>query len=178
MPVPATDPPAGALDAAARVADRLRWFFLPVALCALVAVGVHSAADVVGERILRLVEAFCAGLDALAGRWELTSPLVDLIGPAQRTWMARAAALVWELAAGALLALPMLGYDERADEVARFRQLVAKTVARPTTLRIVRPLATAAVALAGSCAVARLLEGTLHLGLRGPLGSWSGPLSR
>ena len=178
MPASAPAPAGGVVGAAARLADRMRWFFLPVALCALVAVGTHVAADVVGERILWLVDAVDKGFDALAGRWELTAPLVDLVGPAQRTWMARAAALIWELAADALLALAMLGYDEHADEVARFRQLARKALARPTTLRIVRPLATAAVALSGSCAVARLLEGTLYLGLRGPLGTLSGPLSR
>jgi len=77
-----------------------------------------------------------------------------------------------------LLALPMLGYDERADEVKRFRQLAAKAWARPTTLRIAHPFATGAVALAGSCAVGRLLEGTLHFGLRGAVGFAGDALAR
>src|SRR5215470_15699925 len=164
-----TAPGARALDAGARppaggprLADRLRWFFLPLALCALVAVGVHTAADVVGEAILRIVDAVDAAFDSLAARWSFTAPLVDLVGPSQRVFFARGTALLWELAADALLALPMLGYDERADEVQRFRQLAAKAWARPTTLRVAFPLATGAVALAGSCAVGRLLEGTLH----------------
>src|SRR5712692_5033477 len=89
----------------------------PPALCALVAVGVHPAADVVGELILRMVDAADAAFDGLAGRWTLTAPLVDLIGPSQRVFFARGVALLWELVADALLALPMLGYDERADEV-------------------------------------------------------------
>ncbi len=178
MPVPPSVPTARALDAAARAADRLRWFFLPLALCALVAVGVHAAADVVGEGILRLVDAADAAFDALAGRWKLTAPLVDLIGPSQRVFFARGIALLWELAGDGLLAVPMLGYDERADEVQRFRELAAKAAARPTTLRIVRPIATGAVALAGSCAVGRLLEGTLHLGLRGTLGAAADALAR
>ena len=178
MPVPATDPPAGALDAAARLADRLRWFFLPLALCALVAVGVHTAADVVGEIILRMVDAADAAFDGLVSRWSLTAPLVDLVGPSQRIFFARAVALLWELAADALLALPMLGYDERADEVKRFRELAAKARVRPTTLRVAHPFATGAVALAGSCAVGRLLEGTLHFGLRGAIGSAADALAR
>jgi hypothetical protein len=167
----ATPPSPGALDVTARLADRLRWFFLPIALCALVAVGVHAAADVVGERILRMIDAIDASFDSLAARWSFTAPLVDLVGPSQRIFFARGAALLWELAGDALLALPMLGYDERADEVQRFRQLASKAWARPTTLRAVFPLATGAVALAGSCAVGRLLEGTLHFVLRGALGS-------
>lgn len=168
---PGTDPGAGAFDATARVADRLRWFFLPLALCALVAVGVHTAADVLGELLLRMVDAADAAFDSLASRWAFTAPLVDLVGPSQRVFFARGVALLWELAADALLALPMLGYDERGDEVQRFRELAAKAWARPTTLHLVGPFATGAVALAGSCAVGRLLEGTLHFGLRGALGS-------
>jgi hypothetical protein len=178
MPLPGTAPRASALDAAARLADRLRWFFLPLALCALVAVGVHTAADVVGELILRMVDAADAAFDSLVGRWALTAPLVDLVGPSQRAFFARGVAFLWELAADALLAVPMLGYDERADEVQRFRQLAAKAWARPTTLRVAYPLATGAVALAGSCAVALLLEGTLHFGLRGALGAAANALAR
>ena len=178
MPLPQTAPPAGALDAAARLADRLRWFFVPLALCALVAVGVHTAADELGERILRLVDATDAAFDAIAARWTLTAPLVDLVGPSQRVFFARAIALLWELAADALIALPMLGYDERADEVKRFRELARKVAARPTTLRILRPFATGCVALAGSCSVGRLLEGTLHLGASGLVGSAADALAR
>src|SRR5438067_11083664 len=136
VPVPpATDRTACAFDAAVRLTDRLRWCFLPLALCALVAVGVHTAADVVGETILRIVDAADATFDGLVSRWNLTAPLVDLVGPSQRVFFARGLALLWELAADALLALPMLGYDERADEVKRFRELAAKAWARPTTLR-------------------------------------------
>ncbi len=178
MPESAPAPAGRAVDAAARLADRVRWFFLPLALCALVAVGVHAAADVVGETILRMVDAADSAFDAVAGRWRLTAPLVELVGPSQRAWFARAVAFAWELAGDGLLALPMLRYDERADEVARFRQLARKAADRPTTLRLVRPCATAAVALAGSCAVGRLLQGTLHLGLRGALGSLADVLAR
>jgi hypothetical protein len=176
MPASASSPARGAVDAAARFADRARWLFLPLALCALVAVGVHAAADVVGEAILRMVDAADSVFDAVAGRWRLTAPLVELVGPSQRAWFARAVALVWELAGDGLLALPMLGYEEGPDEVARFRLLARKAMSRPTTLRVVRPLATAAVALAGSCAIGRLLQGTLHLGLRGALGSLAGTI--
>ena len=86
---PGTDPGAGAFDATARVADRLRWFFLPLALCALVAVGVHTAADVLGELLLRMVDAADAAFDSLASRWAFTAPLVDLVGPSQRVFFAR-----------------------------------------------------------------------------------------
>jgi len=165
-----TDAAPRALRTAARIADRLRWLFLPAALCALVAVGVHAAADVVGEVILRGVDAFDAAFDSVAGRFEFTAPLVDLVGPSQRVNFARAVAFAWELASDALIALPMLRYVEQADEVMRFRQLARQAAARPTTLRLALPLATASVALAGSCAVGRLLEGTMHFGFRGAAG--------
>jgi hypothetical protein len=165
---PASAP--GALHRAARFVDRARWLFIPAALCALVAVGVHAAADVVSDVVLRLADGVDAAFDAIVGSFRLTAPLVDLIGTSQRISFARGIALLWELVADALLALPMLGYDERGDEVVRFRQLARKAAERPTTLRIVRPIATAAVALAGSCAVGRLLEGTLHFGIAGALG--------
>src|SRR5262245_32991659 len=107
MPMPpGPTPSGGALDATARFADRLRWFFLPLALCALVAVGVHTAAEVLGELLLRMVDAADAAFDSLASRWSITAPLVDLVGPSQRIFFARGAALLWELAADALLALP------------------------------------------------------------------------
>lgn len=169
MPAP-IDAAPGALHKAARFVDRLRWLFVPAALCAVVAVGVHAAADVVGDVILHGVDAADAAFDSLAGRFTLTAPLVDLVGPSQRVFFARAVAFVWELASDVLLAVPMLRYDERADEVARFRQLARKVWYRPTTPRILSPLATAAVALCGSCAVGRLLEGTLHFGFRGAAG--------
>jgi len=175
---PSIDAAPGALRTAARIADRIRWLFLPAALCALVAVGVHAAADVVGDVILRGVDAADAAFDSVAGRFTLTASLVDLIGPSQRVLFARAVAFAWELASDVLLAVPMLRYDERADEVARFRELARKVALRPTTLRIVLPLATAAVSLAGSCGVGRLLEGTMHFGFRGAVGTASDALAR
>jgi len=155
------------LDRAARLADRLRFVFVPIALCALVAVGAHAAAEVASERTLALVDWIDAGLDSFFARFALTASLVDLVGPAQRIGFARALALLWELCADAFLALPLLGYDERADEAKRFRALCEKTYKRPTTLRIVRPVATAVIGLAGACSTARLLQGTVHLALHG-----------
>jgi len=155
----------GFFDRVARFADRLRFLFVPVALCALVAVGAHAAAEVASEQILAAVDALDAAMDSFFSRFALTTPIVDWIGPAQRIGFARALALVWELCADAFLALPLLGYDERADEVKRFRALCEKAWKRPTTLRVVPPLTTAVIAVAGACATARLLQGSIHLAL-------------
>jgi len=166
----------GLFSSLARLADRLRFLFVPIALCALVAVGAHAAAEVASERILAVADAVDAAADSFFSRFALTSPIVDWIGPAQRIGFARALALLWELSADAFLALPLLGYDERSDEVRRFRALCQKAWKRPTTLRIVRPLVTAIIALAGACSTARLLQGSVHLALHG--GPFAGFLAR
>ena len=143
---------------------RLRWIFLPLGLCALTAVGAHAAADVVGDRVLWCVDRVSAFFDAIFASWSVTAPLVDLIGLSQRTFFARALALAWELAADALIAVPLLGYDERdgAVELRTARAFLRKS---PTPQRLVRPLATVLVAVAGACAVARMVQGSMQLTL-------------
>src|SRR5258706_5843018 len=149
---------------------RIRWIFLPLGMCALVAVGAHAAADVVGERVLWLVDRVDAFFDAIFSSWSVTAPLVDLVGLSQRTFFARAVALTWELIADALIALPLLGYDEREaiDEWIRARLSLTK---KPTPQRLARPIATVLVAIAGSCSVARMVQGSVQLTLHSPLGA-------
>ncbi len=150
-------------DVSERV-GRIRWIFLPLGLCALVAVGAHAAADVVGDRVLWAVDRVDAFFDALWSRWSLTAPLVDVVGVTQRTWFARAVALTWELAADALIAVPLLGYDERdALQELRLARDALRRLRSP--LRLVRPAATLLVAIAGACSVARMARGSLELAL-------------
>jgi hypothetical protein len=143
---------------------RIRWIFLPVGMCALTAVGAHAAADVVGDRVLWCVDRVDAFFDAIFASWSVTAPLVDLVGLSQRTFFARAVALIWELVADALIAVPLLGYQERdpAVELQAARILLRK---KPTPQRLVRPLATLLVAVAGACAVARMVQGSVQLAL-------------
>ena len=147
---------------------RLRWIFLPLGLCALTAVGAHAAADVVSGQVLWCVDRVDAFFDAIFASWPLTAPLVDLVGLSQRTFFARALALAWELAADALIAIPLLGYDERdgAVELRTARTLLRK---RPTPQRLVRPVATVLVAVAGACSVARMVQGSVQLALHSSL---------
>ena len=154
-------------ERAARVAERVarvRWIFLPLGLCALVAVGAHAAADVVGDRVLWVVDRVDALFDAVWSSWSFTAPLVEVVGLTQRTWFARAVALLWELAADALIAVPLLGYEQRdpAAEWKLARELLQRT---RSPLRLVRPAATLLVAIAGACSVARTVQGSLHLAL-------------
>ena len=144
---------------------RIRWVFLPLGLCALVAVGAHAAADVVGDRLLWVVDRVDAFFDAVWSSWSVTAPLVDLLGLAQRTWFARAVALAWELAADALIAVPMLGYEERdaAREWQMARDLLRRV--RRSPLRLFRPAATLLVGIAGAFSIARMVRGSLELAL-------------
>ncbi|HEX8436192.1 MAG TPA: hypothetical protein VF697_13890 [Archangium sp.] len=155
---------------------------MPLGLLALIAVGVHAAADTLDDRLLALVDLADAAFDRVVGRYDLTAPLVDLLSLERRTLLARLLALTWELMADGVLALPALGYREeealqvvpgrtlRAEPRGSWRAVVARCVRRPTTMRWIRPLATALVAVAGACAVARLVQGTVYLSWRELLG--------
>lgn len=168
---PAGQRAANAVHALAGAVDKLRWAFLPLAMCGLVAVGAHAAADVLDDRFLALADQLDSLFDALASRWELTRPLVDLVDLEGRTWFARALALSFELWADLVLALPMLGYDERVDELGRLRELCARALARPTVLRLLRAPVALCLSIAGASAVARLVHGEVYVSLRGLLGS-------
>jgi hypothetical protein len=153
---------------------RVRWIFLPLGLCALTAVGAHAAADVVGDRVLFLVDRADAFFDAIWSSWSVTAPLVELVGLTQRTWFARAIALCWELAVDALIAVPLLGYEEReAAAEWRFGRDWLRRTRSPFPL--IRPLATLLVSIAGACSVARMVQGSIQLALHL---SWLGHLAR
>jgi hypothetical protein len=150
-----------------------RGAFMPVGLFALVAIGVHAAADVVDDQVLRLVDALDAWADALLASREATAAWVDRVGPLERTVVARALALSWELAVDLLVVLPQLGYGEQAEEERRFtltrdtwRTLLARLNRAPTPMRLVRPAVTAVFAGGGAYAVARLVESTLFVALQ------------
>jgi hypothetical protein len=143
---------------------RIRWIFLPLGLGALIAVGAPAAADVVGDRLLWLVDRVDAFFDAIWSSWSVTAPLVEVIGLTQRTWFARAVALCWELAADALVAVPLLGYEER--DAAREWQLARDMLRRiRSPLLFVRPAATVLVGIAGAFSVARMVQGSLQLAI-------------
>jgi hypothetical protein len=176
-------PEEGLLTALSRFFGHFRWAFMPLGLLALLAVGVHAAADTLDDRLLVVVDWADAAFDVLVGRYRLTESLVDLLSLERRTTLARALALAWELAADVVLALPALGYrEELALQVGpsrglqvpprgdTWRAMLVRCLRKPTTMRWIRPLATALVAVAGACAVARLVQGTVYLSWRELLG--------
>ncbi|RYZ37269.1 MAG: hypothetical protein EOO71_28690 [Myxococcaceae bacterium] len=189
-------PSSGFLTDVSRFLGAFRWAFMPLGLLALVAVGVHAAADTLDDRLLTVVDRLDSAFDAFVGRYPLTASLVDWVSLERRTRLAKALALGWELAADLLLALPALGYREvaapRPVEAWRamleasesgasgpvsWRVLLRRCLRRPTPMRWVRPLATAGVVLAGACTVARLVQGTVYLSWRPLFGDTAADLS-
>lgn len=167
-----------ALAQVSRFFGAFRWGFMPLGLFALLAVGVHAAADLVDDRLLRVVEALDVWLDGLFAQAEWTAAWVNRIDSRERTVIARALALAWELAVGFFIAVPALGYAEVDEGEARFalkhetwRTLLRRLNTQPTPMRVVRPLVTLAFAVAGAYAVSRLVEATLFVGLVGDVAS-------
>jgi len=170
----------GPFSALSRFLGHFRWAFMPLGLLALIAVGVHAAADTLDDRLLAVVDLADAAFDRIVGQYSFTAPLVDLLSLERRTTLARALALAWELMADVVLALPALGYREEVQSPVRsplalprhdsWRAMLSRCLRKPTTLRWIRPLATALVAVAGACTVARLVQGSVYLSWRELLG--------
>jgi hypothetical protein len=142
---------------------RLSQLVLPLGVCALVAVGVHAGADLVDDRLLRVVEAVDAWLDGLWSRWPLTAHLVELVDARQRVLLARGAALAWELVVDVAVVLPLLGAGWVGSPRGPRRRFAPMVV--------LRPLVTLVFAVTGSYGVSRLTEGTLYLALSGDVAS-------
>jgi hypothetical protein len=137
--------------------NRTRWLFLPLGLCALAAVGAHAAADVVAHRTL----LFATRVDAFFAHVSFLAPLVDIVSSSQRTWLSRGLALGLEMGADVLVAVPLLGYDERDGTLEL--KLARGFLKRLLPWRLWRPLAAVLLSIAGACAVARLVRATfLH----------------
>lgn len=180
--------PAAGPSSVSRLLGSFRWAFMPLGLFALVAVGIHAAADVVDDKVLRLVEWLDVLLDGLLAQREGTSGWVNRIDSRERTLIARALALAWELGVDFFIALPALGYAEedvterRSGFLARetWRTLLARSSRQPTPMRLVRPFVTAVFALGGASGVSRLVESTLFVELVGHAAAAdvAGPLAR
>lgn len=182
------DKPTSMVGQASHFLGYFRWLFMPLGMFALIAMGVHAAADTIDDRIRFLVEQWDAWADTALGAFELTHRYVDSIGAEERTVISRGLTLCWELLADMFIALPALGYTENESrkvpllptKAARgWKDLFRDVVRAPSTMRIIRPLATAALVLAGACAVGRMVQGTMFLSFRHSLSDGvSGSLAR
>lgn len=162
------------LESLSRFFGGLRWLFMPLGLFALVAVGVHAAADVVDDSILRGVEWLDAVFDGVLAKFEATAVWVNRVDSKERTVIARGFAFSWELCVDFFVALPALGYGEQDANERRFavtretwRTLMARLNHQPTPMRLIRPIVTAVFVFGGAYAVSRLVESTLFVGLVG-----------
>jgi hypothetical protein len=178
--------PAPVLTSISRGVSAFRWVFMPLGLLALVAVGVHAAADSVDDRIRWLIEQLDAALDGVFADFELTRSWVDAIGSVERTHIARALALLWEVAVDVTVAVPALGYLEESERAPlinpakTWRAQLERLSKKPTPMRIIRPVATGVFAVAGAYAIARMVESSLYLALRGGVvpDDVNGPIAR
>lgn len=142
---------------------------MPLGLTALIAVGVHAAADTVDDRLLSLVQGLDAWLDSWFARAEWTQSWVDTFGSREQTLVARSLTLTWELVVDLILAVALIGYREQAASAFKketWRTLVQRVNAQPTPMRIFRPVITGIFALAGAYAIARMVDGALFISLR------------
>lgn len=162
------------LEGVSRFFGAFRWAFMPLGLFALIAVGVHAAADVVDDKLLRAVEWLDVFFDGILAQSETTAAWVNKIDSRERTMIARGLALAWELSVDAFIALPALGYDELDEKDRKFsliketwRTLLARFTKQPTPMRVIRPLVTTIFVFGGAYGVSRLVESTLFVGLVG-----------
>jgi hypothetical protein len=107
---PLTTTRSNVITRASRFLGHFRWAFMPLGLFALVAVGVHAAADTLDDRLLWVVEQADSTVDGWLGRWEWTSSWVRWVEGPQRSFVARGLTLLYELAVDFALAVPMFGY--------------------------------------------------------------------
>lgn len=169
---PPKKPAAPILTSISRGVSAFRWIFMPLGLLALVAVGVHAAADSVDDRLRWLIEQLDAAMDGVFADFEATRHWVDAIGSVERTHAARGLALLWELAVDVAIALPLLGYLEESERAPlinptqTWRAQLERLNKKPTPMRIIRPVVAGVFVVAGAYAIARMVESTLFIALR------------
>lgn len=177
---------APVITSMSRGISAFRWVFMPLGLLALVAVGVHAAADSVDDRLRWVIDQLDAAADGVFADFEFTRAWVEAIGSVERTHISRALAFLWELAVDFTIALPALGYLEETERAAlinptqTWRAQLQRLNKKPTPMRIIRPAVTAIFSVAGAYAIARMIESSLFIALKNGIvpDQINGPLSR
>ncbi len=161
-------------------AGTMRAWLYGLAAFSLVCMGVHAAADSVDDRIAAGVESIDGAIDGLLARFDLTRPLVDVVGARGITTFARGAAFIWELIVDFLVGLSVFAFEKKKQTRDSF-SAIAKEIVRQTQglqahgarriAMLVRPSLGACFVLAGSAAVGRIVQGGVTLRLQSLLGS-------
>lgn len=183
---PGKKSPAPILTSVSRAISAFRWVFMPLGLLALVAVGVHAAADSVDDRLRWVIEQLDAAMDGVFADFEATRQWVDAVGSVERTHLSRGLALLWELAVDVAIALPALGYYEESERAAlinskqTWRAQLERLNKKPTPMRIIHPTVAGVFVVAGAYAIARMVESSMFLALRAGIvpDGINGPLAR
>jgi|CXWL01.1.fsa_nt_gi hypothetical protein len=142
-----------------------RGFYVPVGLLALIAVGVHGAADVLDDQVLRGVERLDAWLDSLWAMQTYTEGWVAKVDSLERTWVARAVAFIWEVAVDLVAAVPCLNYfeeDRTGIGRSQWRPLLQRLNQKPTLMRVLRPVFAGIFAATGAWVISRSVESALY----------------
>lgn len=153
------------------IIGRFRGFFLPFGLFAILAVGIHSGADHIDDATFAGLNFFDGLLDDLltrvvGGLWRFFGAsqattqaaiyeAVDLIDLEVKDQAARFVALMVELVADVLLAVPCFRFREKAVSLAG---VVKKTLKDPTVLRISAPVAAVMASIAGVSIITREIQ--------------------
>ncbi len=148
---------------------------VPVGLFAVIAVGLHAGADRVDDYARLAIDALDARMDAWgaqalswlfdalevgpkrAQRWVFG--FIDFVDLDARDWMARATALMVELLADLILALPLF-FHRHGQRT--FKQKMHDVLRDPTLLRILAPVAALLASVAGVLTICRELQVLLH----------------
>lgn len=139
---------------AADFVGHFSWAYLPIGLFALIAVGIHAGADAIDDRVLWGVDRLDALWDAFFSQWTFTEPLVDWLGLEGRSRFARGVAFCWELGGDLVLAVPALAYGDEPVPTRSFRSWLR----RPSVARLVYPVATVALVLAGAASISQMVQ--------------------
>lgn len=150
---------------------RFRSFFVPFGLFAILAIGIHSGSDHIDDvtyAFLNVIDTLLDGLLAAVIRpvWKFFGArdatvqaaifwAVDLIDLEIKDQLARLVALMVELLADVMLALPVFLYREREISL---RGVLQKTMQDPSVLRVVAPISGALASLAGVLIITREIQ--------------------
>jgi hypothetical protein len=157
---------------------RLRGLFFPLAIFAVLSVGLHVGSDQLDDHLFVVTNALDSALDALLGAiirevWSwfgarpetidaATFRAADFIDLEAKVTAARLGALAFELAAVFVLALPVFFYRARDGDLRTTIQRFARSLKDPTILKVAAPLGVLFASVAGVFAVSREIQVLAH----------------